>query len=83
VVKRNGRHGVKIWGRVRPGGGAPRAVRLYAGGRRSGPTIRTNASGYFGVRRRHVVRYRFKAYFYGAGGKLILAGKSRTARPIR
>jgi hypothetical protein len=82
IVVHRARHGVRIWGRVRPGGGAPRAVRLYAGGRRSGPTIRTSTSGYFGVSRRHVGRYRFKAYFYGAGGKLILAGKSRIARPI-
>jgi hypothetical protein len=83
VVHQRGRHGVRIWGRVRPGGSSPRAVRLYSGGRRSGGAIRTNSRGYFGARRSRNGRYRFKAYVYGAGGKLVLIGKSRTARPIR
>jgi len=83
VVHRRGRRGVRVWGRVRPGGGGARLVRLYAGGGRSGGLVRTNSLGYFGVRRGRVARYRFKAYVYGAGGKLVLIGKSRTARPIR
>jgi hypothetical protein len=82
VVHKQGRRAVRIWGRVRPGGGSARGVLLYVGGRRSGGLIRTNALGYFGVRRRQLGRYRFKAYVYGAKGARILIGKSRTARPI-
>jgi hypothetical protein len=83
VVHRRGRRGVRIWGRVRPGGSGPRFVRLYAGGRRSGGLIRTNRLGYFGVKRGRVGRYRFKAYTLNQSGARNLIGKSRTARPIR
>jgi hypothetical protein len=83
AVHRRGRRGARIWGRVRPGGNRPRLVRLYAGGRRSGGLIKTNARGYFGARRARAARYRFKAYVIGAGGARVLIGKSRTARPIR
>jgi hypothetical protein len=83
VVHRRGKRGVRIWGRVRPGGSGPRAVRLYGGGRRSGGLVETNAGGYFSAKRRKVARYRFKAYVFGAHGKHVLIGKSRTARPIQ
>jgi hypothetical protein len=75
VVKRRGR-GVYVWGRVRPGTG-PRFVRLQRRGGSYGPRIRTNALGYFGVRRRISGRYRFKAY--NVQGNVL--GTSRTARP--
>jgi hypothetical protein len=83
VVHRRGRRGVRIWGRVRAGGSGPRFVRLYAGGRRSGGLITTRGAGYFGVKRRRVARYRFKAYALNQRGSRVLIGKSRTARPIR
>jgi hypothetical protein len=81
VVHRR-RGGVRVWGRVRPGQGR-RYVRLYAGGRRSGGTIATNSRGYFGVKRRSIARYRFKAYGRDGNGTLYKLGTSRTARPIR
>ena len=42
--------GVSIWGRVRPGSGV-RSVQLQKGGRNSGPKVKTNSLGYFGVNR--------------------------------
>jgi hypothetical protein len=79
VVHSSGRRGVYIWGRVRPGTGA-RYVQLYSGGK-SGPRVRTNSGGYFGVKRRKKGNYRFKAY-ERSGSKLRLIGTSRTASPI-
>ncbi len=80
VVHNRGRRGVYVWGRVRPGTGK-RFVQLYAGGRKSGPRIRTNSRGYFGVKRKRKGKYRFKAYGR-ASSKIKLIGTSRTASPI-
>jgi len=79
VVHSSGRRGVYVWRHVRPGTGA-RFVQLYAGGK-SGPRVRTNSRGYFGVKRRKKGNYRFKAY-ERSGSKLRLIGTSRTASPI-
>ncbi len=76
IVVKKRRRGVYVWGRVRPGAG-PRFVRLQRKGGSYGPRIRTNALGYFGVKRRVTGRYRFKAY--NVQGNLL--GTSRTARP--
>jgi hypothetical protein len=76
VVKKRGR-GVYVWGRVRPGSGT-RSVQLQKGGQNSGPRIKTNSRGYFGVTRRVSGSYRFKAY--DSSGKLL--GTSRTAKAI-
>ena len=77
VVKKRGRRGVSIWGRVRPGTGQ-RSVQLQRkGGGNSGPRIKTNSNGYFQVKRKESGRYRFRAY--DSTGKLL--GTSRTAKP--
>ena len=77
MVKKRGRRGVSIWGRVRPGIG-PRSVQLQRkGGGNSGPRIKTNSNGYFEVKRKESGRYRFRAY--DSSGKLL--GTSRTAKP--
>ena len=76
VVKQRGR-GVYVWGRVRPGKGV-RSVQLQKGGQNSGPKVKTNASGYFGVNRAKAGSYRFKAYDQNG----VLLGTSRTAKPI-
>ncbi len=76
VVKKRGT-GVSIWGRVRPGSGA-RSVQLQKGGRNSGPRVKTNSLGYFGVNRKSSGSYRFRAY--DKNGTPL--GTSRTARPI-
>ena len=75
VVKKRGA-GVSIWGRVRPGSGT-RSVQLQKGGRNSGPKIKTNSLGYFGVRKA-AGSYRFRAYSKDG----VLLGTSRTAKPI-
>jgi hypothetical protein len=77
VVKKRGKKGVSIWGRVRPGSGT-RSVQLQKGGQNSGPKVKTNALGYFVVKRKASGSYRFRAY--DANG--ILLGTSRTAKPI-
>ena len=77
VVKQRGRKGVSIWGRVRPGSGV-RSVQLQKGGRNSGPRVKTNSLGYFGVNRNASGSYRFRAYDKDG----ILLGSSRTAKPI-
>ena len=79
VVHGSGR-GVYVWGRVRPGHGA-RYVQLRIGGRKSGPRIRTNSQGYFGVKRRVRGKYSFQGYVR-EGSKIKLVGTSRTASPI-
>jgi len=79
IVAHKRRHGVYIWGHVRPGTNN-RYVQLYAGGRRYGPRIRTDSRGYFGVKRRRDAKYRYKAYD-GRGTKAKLIGTSRTAGP--
>jgi hypothetical protein len=76
IVVKERRRGVYVWGRVRPGSG-PRFVRLQRKGGSFGPRIRTNALGYFGVKRRASGRYRFKAY--NVQGNVL--GTSRTAQP--
>ena len=76
VVKRR-RHGVHVWGRVRPGTGK-RYVRVQRSGGSLGPRIRTNSSGYFGSPTGVSGSYRFRAY--DRDRKLI--GTSRTAGPI-
>ena len=77
VVKKRGRRGVSIWGRVRPGTGK-RSVQLQRkGGGNSGPRLKTNSKGYFQVKRKESGRYRFRAY--DSSGKLL--GTSRTAKP--
>ena len=76
VVKKRGR-GVSIWGRVRPGSGT-RSVQLQKGGQNSGPRIKTNSLGYFGVNRNSAGSYRFRAYDKNG----VLLGTSRTAKPI-
>jgi hypothetical protein len=76
VVKTRGR-GVSIWGRVRPGSGT-RSVQLQKGGQNSGPRIKTNSLGYFGVNRNSAGSYRFRAYDKNG----VLLGTSRTAKPI-
>ena len=76
VVKKRG-SGVSIWGRVRPGTGA-RSVQLQKGGRNSGPKVKTNSLGYFGVNRAASGSYRFRAYDKDG----VLLGTSRTAKPI-
>jgi hypothetical protein len=80
IVVHNRGRGVYVWGRVRPGTGA-RFVQLYAGGGKSGPRIRTNSRGYFGVKRARKGKYKFKAYGRSSS-KLTLIGTSRTASPI-
>jgi hypothetical protein len=77
VVKKRGRRGVSIWGRVRPGSGT-RSVQLQKSGRNSGPRVKTNSLGYFGVNRNVSGSYRFRAYDKDG----ILLGTSRTAKPI-
>ena len=76
VVKKRG-SGVSIWGRVRPGSGV-RSVQLQKGGRNSGPRVRTNTLGYFGVNRAVSGSYRFKAYDKDG----VVLGTSRTAKAI-
>jgi hypothetical protein len=76
VVKKRG-SGVSIWGRVRPGSGV-RSVQLQKGGRNSGPRVKTNSLGYFGVNRAVSGSYRFKAYDKDG----LLLGTSRTAKTI-
>ena len=76
VVKARGR-GVSIWGRVRPGSGT-RSVQLQKGGQNSGPRIKTNSLGYFGVNRNSAGSYRFRAYDKNG----VPLGTSRTAKPI-
>ena len=76
VVKKRG-SGVAIWGRVRPGSGM-RSVQLQKGGRNSGPRVRTNTLGYFGVNRAVSGSYRFKAYDKDG----VVLGTSRTAKAI-
>jgi hypothetical protein len=82
IVVHRRRRGVYVWGHVRPGSGA-RYVRLQK--RRgshyvaSGPRIRTNSSGYFGVRRRNPPgSFRYRAY---DEPRRALIGTSRTAAP--
>ena len=76
VVKKRGT-GVSIWGRVRPGSGV-RSVQLQKGRRNSGPRVKTNILGYFGVNRKASGSYRFRAYDKNG----VLLGTSRTAKPI-
>ena len=52
--KKRGVAACSIWGRVRPGSGQ-RSVQLQRkGGGNSGPRIKTNSKGYFGVKRKRV-----------------------------
>jgi Cellulase (glycosyl hydrolase family 5) len=82
IVVHRRRGGVSVWGCVRPGEGG-RYARLYAGGRRAGPLVRTNSMGYFQVRRKRVANYRFRAYDRSKSGALHKLGTSRTAAPTR
>ena len=76
-MKKRGRRGVSIWGRVRPGTGRALRPAPGKGGGNSGPRIKTNSMGYFQVKRKESGRYRFRAY--DSSGKLL--GTSRTAKP--
>jgi hypothetical protein len=77
VVKKRGKKGVSVWGRVRPGSGT-RSVQLQKGGQNSGPRVKTNSLGYFGVNRAKSGSYRFRAYDKDG----LLLGTSRTAKAI-
>jgi hypothetical protein len=88
IVVRKKRGKVVIWGRVRPGTG-PRFVQLQqrrgSSFRNVGARIRTNALGYFTLKRPTGV-YRFQAYAQdtspaGASAGLKLLGQSRVAKP--
>jgi Cellulase (glycosyl hydrolase family 5) len=88
LVVRKKRNKVVIWGRVRPGTG-PRFVQLQhrRGAKFSnvGARIRTNALGYFTLKR-PTGTYRFLAYGQepataGASAGLKLLGQSRVAKP--
>jgi Cellulase (glycosyl hydrolase family 5) len=82
VVSRRG-GGVSIWGRVRPGTGT-RFVQLQrkSGGSfvNDGSPIRTNAGGYFRVKRGKRAQYRFEA-FNGSPSAATALGFSRPAVP--
>jgi Cellulase (glycosyl hydrolase family 5) len=82
VVKRRG-GGVSIWGRVRPGSGV-RYVQLQRKSGRSfasdGAPIKTNAAGYFSVRRGKRAQYRFEA-FSGPPSPAVALGFSRVGVP--
>ena len=60
-----------------PGTGV-RSVQLQKGGQNSGPKVKTNSLGYFGVNRAVSGSYRFRAYDKDG----VLLGTSRTAKPI-
>jgi hypothetical protein len=63
VVHSSGR-GVRIWGRVRPGSGhRPLRLQVLRGGgwRNAGRSLRTDADGFFSVKRRVVAPYRVAA----------------------
>jgi hypothetical protein len=77
IVVKKRRSGVHVWGRVRPGSGV-RSVQLQKGRQNSGPKIKTNSLGYFGVNRKVSGSYRFRAYDKNG----VLLGTSRTAKPI-
>jgi hypothetical protein len=82
IVVHRRRRGVYVWGHVRPGSG-PRYVKLQKRVRShyvaSGPRIRTNSGGYFGVKRRSPASFRYRAY--DEPGHAFI-GTSRTAAPI-
>jgi hypothetical protein len=90
VVRKATKRTVQIWGRVRPGTGTRYAqLQKFGGGGfvNAGPRLRTNAAGYFKLKRK-LGTYRFLAYGQApasdgsaASTGVTLLGHSRTARP--
>jgi len=85
VVSRLGRGQVEVWGQVRPAEGATVArVQVSRGGRwTTVATPRTNAAGYFRIKRRSSAKTRWRLEWVAPGGALMRSRVASAGRRIR
>jgi hypothetical protein len=85
VVSRLGRGRVEVWGQVRPAEGAvtPRVQTERGGVWTTVATPRTNAAGYFRIRRRASARARWRLEWDAPGGGVVRSRIASAGRKIR